>query len=464
MNLFHEAKKVLDKDGKVNPLGPYGKSKLTGREISTYFRRNPVKDAEIRKAVTVALDLEGAMNIAVDAIKKFYGNKILKSKEVQQALQYANESVEFTLDMINEDEVRVNHENPKDRGDQKKFRKVIELGKQAKIKLLDGGGRGYRAQGNKSQIKKFKDLMSKEFGKSISFNESVQEEGNLVENYRTLAQKGMGTESEKDARVGLEMDFYDSKGNKQFGKIVKKDRKGYTVKDDKGKMHTFVFLDRQKAKQYLKQSVCEGLMFREYEPGEYRNGEEKRFVDLIKKNGGKNISVEKPTRREPNLHIEFEGGNLSKMQKDLDRIDDGLTNLEEAVSPAQQAAIAISKKEKGEKPKNESVMDAYKNLRGMWAEAAGENLDEEVSNITVDPKNKISKPADQNKHAMEIVKQARRFDLKASQMGKHVRVKGSKKAVNDFLRIIIGKSSYGDPTEKDMSTPQIDKMLTKDLK
>ena len=44
-------------------------------------------------------------------------------------------------------------------------------------------------------------------------------------------------------------------------------------------------------------------------------------------------------------------------------------------------------------------------------------------------------------------------------MGKHVRVSGNKKAVNDFLRITIGKSSYGDPTEKDMTTPQIDKML-----
>ena len=40
MNLFHEAKKVLDKDGKVNPLGPYGKMKLTGREVSTYFSRS----------------------------------------------------------------------------------------------------------------------------------------------------------------------------------------------------------------------------------------------------------------------------------------------------------------------------------------------------------------------------------------------------------------------------------------
>jgi len=85
MNLFHEAKSILDKDGKVNPLGPYGRQKLTGREVSTYFRRNPVKDAQIKKAVEVALDLQGAMTVASKEIKKFYGDKILRSKEVQKA-------------------------------------------------------------------------------------------------------------------------------------------------------------------------------------------------------------------------------------------------------------------------------------------------------------------------------------------------------------------------------------------
>ena len=76
-----------------------------------------------------------------------------------------------------------------------------------------------------------------------------------------------------------------------------------------------------------KQSVSEGNLFREYEPGEYRNGEEKMYVDLIKKNGGKNIKVAKPDRREPNLSIDFKGGNISKMRQDLDKVDDGLTNL-----------------------------------------------------------------------------------------------------------------------------------------
>ena len=91
MYLFHEAKKVLDKDGKVNPLGPYGKMKLTGQEVANYFRKNKVSDAKVKKAVEVALDMSGADTIARQEIKKFYGDKILKSKEVQNALQYANE-------------------------------------------------------------------------------------------------------------------------------------------------------------------------------------------------------------------------------------------------------------------------------------------------------------------------------------------------------------------------------------
>jgi hypothetical protein len=106
-----------------------------------------------------------------------------------------------------------------------------------------------------------------------------------------------------------------------------------------------------------------------------------------------------------------------------------------------------------------NVMDTY---RSMWEEAG--NLNEEVANITVDPKNRINSGQQQAYHGMEIAKQARRFGLKSAVMHKHIRIKGPKKKVNDFLRIVIGKSSYGDPTEKDMSTPQVDKMLTKGLK
>ena len=93
MNLFAEAKKVLDKDGKVNALGPYGKQKLTGKEVSQYFKKNKVSDPQVKKAVEVALDLGGADTVARQEIKKFYGDKVLKSKEVQNALRHANEEV-----------------------------------------------------------------------------------------------------------------------------------------------------------------------------------------------------------------------------------------------------------------------------------------------------------------------------------------------------------------------------------
>ena len=241
MNLFQEAKEVLTKDGKVNPLGPYGRQKLTGREVATYFRNNKdIPKNRIRKAVEVALDLGGAMSVATKEIKKFYGDKVLRTKHVQDALKYANESVEFTLDMISEDEVRVDHENPKDRADQKKFRKIIQLGKQAKIKLLDGGGRGYRAQGNRAQVQKFKQLVSKEFGKSVSMSESL----NLSKNRIGVKQKkpmsqirrdmnksvddanqklrdAMRRRKEKEARMRAQQrEALDDKDNKSVKKVI----------------------------------------------------------------------------------------------------------------------------------------------------------------------------------------------------------------------------------------------------
>ena len=423
MNLFHEAKKVLDKDGKVNPLGPHGKSKLTGREISAYFRRNPVKDATIRKAVTVALDLEGAMTTAAKEIKKFYGDKVLKSKEVQFALKYANEGVIHEYKEVSVESVAESLNLLEKAYDANDVKKVQQLEKKFKAllkevdKTMKGSGisapafsmvRGGIRKGLESIEKFYKiantskesinevtqqevnavkklskdaEKMKKDYfkiakmgdkeladGKYNSYYESIlkmqqkvlsligalnnkmrMESTNLMdtyrligeqkvefleeekklkftnikdktlekhlkvvtkkvgaklekisggfavsdtdmrgftavvdyifdksikknmldgggmsdvtmanenvvmsENYRKLAQKGMGTETKKDARVGLELDYYDSKGNKHMGKITKKTATGYTVQDDKTrKTHTFKFHDRVDAKKLL---------------------------------------------------------------------------------------------------------------------------------------------------------------------------------------------------------------------
>ena len=67
----------------------------------------------------------------------------------------------------------------------------------------------------------------------------------ISENYRTLARKGMGTATKKDARVGLEIDFYETeRGDKVFGKIIKVTNTGYTVQaQERGnnKKYNFVF-------------------------------------------------------------------------------------------------------------------------------------------------------------------------------------------------------------------------------
>ena len=414
--------------------------------------------------------------------------------------------------------------------------------------------------------------------------------------------------------------------------------------------------------------TTEAYFQKELEPYDYMRGSEKMYVDIIKKNGGKNIKVYKPTRQDPQLGIDFEGGNIKKISKELEKRGDGtetidekvkdgkvdalskmgkqkLTSLEisnyykdnpsqkkaardkdvkkgielaldlggaqsyavkelekfkrglskhpavkkalqhaneqvesleekispkefsklrgtykdkisgaviefdsqgfvvepkngkvvpfewknmmaeavlqrmmaEAVSPAQQAAIAIAKKEKGEKPKTEDkgqfiyaakqakkkgektfvfagktynceevledkeicpkcegkgcdhcddigYHEAHKKGSKCKTESFTSFVSEEVANITVDPRNKLNSGQQQSYYAMEIVKNARRFGLKGAVMHKHVRIKGPKKKVNDFLRTVIGKSSYGDPTEKDMTTPQVDKMLNKGMK
>ena len=91
-------------------------------------------------------------------------------------------------------------------------------------------------------------------------------------------------------------------------------------------------------------------------------------------------------------------------------------------------------------------------------------VSEEVANITVDPRNKLNSGQQQSYYAMEIVKNARRFGLKGACDAQTRSNQNPKKKVNDFLRTVIGKSSYGDPTEKDMTTPQVDKMLNKGMK
>ena len=76
--------------------------------------------------------------------------------------------------------------------------------------------------------------------------------------------------------------------------------------------------------------IKEGYFMKEFEDGQYIKGDEKMYVDIIKKGGGKNIKVYAPDRRDPQLSIEFDGGNLKKMQKELSKKGDGTEAIEES--------------------------------------------------------------------------------------------------------------------------------------
>jgi len=88
------------KDGKLDPLSPMGKSKLTGREVSNYYKNNPkqrvaARDKTVKKAIELALDLSGATNYAIKEIEKLKRG-LSKNSAVKLALKHANEEKEFT--------------------------------------------------------------------------------------------------------------------------------------------------------------------------------------------------------------------------------------------------------------------------------------------------------------------------------------------------------------------------------
>jgi len=196
---------------------------------------------------------------------------------------------------------------------------------------------------------------------NVAFKEET-----VSENYRIAARHGMGTEGKKEARVGLELDYYDKTGAKYMGKIVKKDSKGYTVKDDKtGKMHTFVYHDRVKAKKFL--------------------------------------------------------------QKMGDNLGEG--NVQ---SRAQQAAIAISKKQK---EKNESVMNTYRNV---WEETLNEEM------ITYRVKGMQKPEEDKFKRSAKMM--GLKITMDKGKKDTVIVMSGTKKKLRDFDSIARGKSSYGDPS------------------
>ena len=127
-------KKLLErvKDGKLDPLSKMGKQKLTGREISNYYKDNPdqkkaARDKDVKKGIELALDLSGAQSYAVKELEKFKRG-LSKHPAVKKALQHANEQVESSCGVVKK--VLINSER-----NMRKIRQWNQLPKQLQISL-----------------------------------------------------------------------------------------------------------------------------------------------------------------------------------------------------------------------------------------------------------------------------------------------------------------------------------------
>ena len=123
--------------------------------------------------------------------------------------------------------------------------------------------------------------------------------------------------------------------------------------------------------------------------------------------------------------------------------------------------IVIDKKDK--KKAEKALKKSFK--KGGIPEIQYEEveLSEEVANIMI--RKSVGKMSKQQVAGKVMTNARKLFGLKASVNGEFVRISGSKKKVNDYLAVIIGRSSSGDATQTypPFSNPRIDQMLTKDL-
>ena len=295
-------------------LGKMSGSKLTGQEITVYMRKNPgaKKDANVRKGVEFALDHGGAMTFALKGIEKIKRG-LSKHPEVKKALQYANES---TIESMKEDLSEGKEEYVMKKGTytrkvdgktadkmkkqgwklvakeeveegtmaigiKSRSRAEVERAKQQLSKMLkkDGNKKVGSKEGQdfderldtyilsddiladefanpKNKGMKIIDLLNKHAKRlNVKFESVEYTEEAVLENYRTLARKGMGAETRKSIKVGTVVDYYDNNGNKREGTIIKLGQigDGYTLKDNKdGKLYKFKYHDRMKAKKLLR--------------------------------------------------------------------------------------------------------------------------------------------------------------------------------------------------------------------
>ena len=484
MNLFQEAKSVLDKDGKVNPLGPYGKQKLTGRETSAYFRRNKVKPGDIKKAVEVALDLGGAMDIASKEIKKFFGDKVLKAKEVQNALRYANE--ETFKDDLNDleegsfygrDDLVKQFATPKkDKHKYIKLRKTDSKGTSGvsmkrqgnEKKIADYKRQGYKEVSVESVEEGFKPYNDKQYPRCVDFyiqfrggkgdritspenKKDYETAKKMIDTYcRTnkIKQKPVYSTPEEGSsayKVGLMIDntyskTSDYKDGKDLQPLYVSLSKLKTAEDHGGGWSQAVVKEETISENYrvlakhgmgaeTKNSIKVGTVVDFYDNN--GNKREGKIIKIGQIGDGYTLKDNKDGKV-----YKFKYHDRMKA-KQLLKKKDKLSNIikKNTIKKGKFAGYMTDSVEEAQQGARQSVMDTYRNI---WEE----DLQEEMITYRV----KKMHPAEKKKFEQSGKMMGLKVTMNTNKQDTLVVMSGTKKKLRDFDSVARGKSSYGDPS------------------
>ena len=227
-----------------------------------------------------------------------------------------------------------------------------------------------------SEGMKMKDIMRKH-GRELK---KAQRSGNL-ELSKKAEDDLMSWVFDNEPSIGDDPDDFIDWLDMNLDDIVKgKIREGF--KSDAQRRAAFASGYKAKGKKGKKEEVKEGFFMKEFEDGEYIKGDEKMYVDIIKKSGGKNIKVYAPDRRDPQLSIEFDGGNLKKMEKELDRKGDGTEAIEETTDKEIKAVQKLSKD-------MQSVLKGYQKITGMGDKELKNTKHNDTYKAVLDARDKV---------------------------------------------------------------------------
>ena len=384
-------------------------------------------DPKVLKAIEIAMKMGGNMTGAVKAIEKIKKN-LSKHKDVMNALQFANESKlpNFEVSFIEEDYKKVIKMFPRDNDWKKlitKHKRAIDdfrnnnkdLPSRVEDELL-----GWASEvGEVSGKHDAEDFIISILDESIETNttlsllekaydqndvKKVQQlekklQGMLKEVEKTMKGSGLSAPAFNNVRSGIQ------KGLESITKFYKV------------------------ANTTSEETISEKVEYAEYKFKNKRDAQ--KALDYFKSQQLIQLDINDDGLSQGELAIDAGKYDMTKYHKEvLKKFKPKVLTTE--MASAQQAAIAISKKQK---EKNESVMNTYRNV---WEETLAEEM------ITYRVKGMQKPEEDKFKRSAKMM--GLKITMDKGKKDTVIVMSGTKKKLRDFDAVARGKSSFGDPS------------------